>query len=206
MLSYKPGSPSGPAGLCGISIGGRACSDSLPQALLHQRRDLPHRIILHLYKAISTSIVVWNTMGKILKKLMQTKHSRGQTGGQAQCKALFFCLFVFLFFFCLFFVFFPPFCPSISHQKNEKGSGRYRRRRERKKREKKEEKRKKERGGREEGKICKILLFFFFFFFYKCCVVYFKRMPIILSATTNEQPRRHFQDTTKQIYSCKLVI
>ena len=68
-------------------------------------------------------------------------------------------------FVCFSFLFFPPFCPSIGHQKNEKGSGRYRRRRERKKREKKEEKRKKERGGREEGKIYKILLFFFFFFF-----------------------------------------
>ena len=104
-----------------------------------------------------------DTMGKIFKKLMQTKHSRGQTGGQAQCKALFFvCLFVFLFFF----VFFPPFCPSISHQKNEKGSGRYRRRRERKKREKKEEKRKKREGG---GRREKSVKFCFFFFFYVLC-------------------------------------
>ena len=48
VLSYKPGSPSGPAGPCGISIGGRVCSNSLLQTLLHQRRDLPHRMILYI--------------------------------------------------------------------------------------------------------------------------------------------------------------
>ena len=108
--------------------------------------------------------------------------------------------------FSFFFCFFPPFCPLICHQKNEKGNGRYRRRRERKKREKKEEKRKKREGGRRREKSVNFGFFFFFFFFFKCCVVYFNWMPIVLSATTDEQPRRHFQDTTKQIYSCKLVI
>ena len=190
MLSYKPGSPSDPAGLCGISIGGRACSNSLPQALLHQRRDLPHRMILHLYKAISTSIVVWNTMGKIKKtNADKTQQGSNRWAGPMQSSVFPVCLFFFLFFF--------SFSPSIGYQKNEKGSGRYRRRRRReRKREKRKKKKKKERGGREEGKICKFLLFFFFFFL----------IFIILSATTDEQPRRHFQDTTKQIYSCKLVI
>ena len=91
---------------------------------------------------------------------MQTKHSRGQTGGQAQCKALFFVR--------LFFFFSPPFCPSIGHQKNEKGSGRYRRRRERKKREKKEEKRKKREGGGKREKsvnFCFFIYLFIIFFF-----------------------------------------
>ena len=117
---------------------------------------------------------------------MQTKHSKGQIGGQAQCKALFFCLFLFLFFFLLA-CFFFSFCPLIGHQKNEKGSRRYRRRKERK-REKRKKKEKKERGElREEGKIYKS------FFFFKCCVVYYKAMPIILSATTNKQPRLIFK-------------
>ena len=134
------------------------CSDSLPQALLHQRRDLPHRMILHLYKAISTSIVVWNTMGKIKKTNADKTQQGSKQVGRPNAKL---CFFV-----CLFFFFFsPPFCPSIGHQKNEKGSGRYKRRRERKKREKKEEKRKKREGGGRREKSVNFCFFFFFFFF-----------------------------------------
>ena len=166
VLSYKPGSLSDPAGPCGISIGGRACSNSLLQ-----RRDLSHLMILHLYKAISIKYC-----GMEYKCRQNTAGVKQM--GRAQCKGLFFF----------------SFCPSIGHQKNEKGSGRYRRRRDRK-REKERKKRKKERGGSEEGKICKFLLFFF-----KCCVVYYKVMPIILSTTTNEQPRHHFQDTIYQTH------
>ena len=87
-------------------------------------------------------------MGKIKKKLMQTKHSRGQTDGRPNAKL---CFSLFLFFF--------SFCPLIGHQKNEKGSGRYRRRKERKR------EKKKERGG---GRKVKSMIFL------KCCVVYFK--------------------------------
>ena len=46
---------------------------------------------------------------------MQTKHSRGQKGGQAQCKALFFvCLF-------FFFVFFPLSVPRLVIRRMRKG-------------------------------------------------------------------------------------
>ena len=79
---------------------------------------------------------------------MKTKHSRGQTDGQAQFKALFF----------LFFPFFPL-CPSIGHQKNEKGSDRYKRRRERKRGKRKKKRKKREGGGRREN------LYIFAFFF-----------------------------------------
>ena len=177
VLSYKPGSPSGPAGLCGISIGGRACSNSLPQALLHQRRDLPHRMILHLYKAISTSIVVWNAMGKIKKtNADKTQQGSNRWAGPMQSSVFSVCLFVFVFFFFVFLFLFFPFSPSIGYQKNEKGSGRYRRRR---RRERKREKRKKKKEKRERGEgggknLSIFAFFFFFFFFFKCCVVYFR--------------------------------
>ena len=179
VLSYKPGSPSGPAGLCGISIGGRACSNSLPQALLHQRRDLPHRMILHLYKAISTSIVVWNAMGKIKKtNADKTQQGSNRWAGPMQSSVFSVCLFVFVFFFfCLFFFLFLffPFSPSIGYQKNEKGSGRYRRRRrrERKREERKKKKEKRERGEGGGKNLSIFAFFFFFFFFFKYCVVYF---------------------------------
>ena len=174
MLSYKPGSPSGPAGLCGISIGGRACSNSLPQALLHQRRDLPHRMILHLYKAISTSIVVWNTMEKIKKtNADKTQQGSNRWAGPMQ-SSVFFCLFVCLFFFFVFFFpfsFFSLFFPRLVIRRMRKGvagigGGGGERGKERKE---KKERKKREGGGRRE----KSVNFCFFFFFFKCCVVYF---------------------------------
>ena len=90
--------------------------------------------------------------GKDLKKTNADKTQQGSNRWAGPMQSSVFCLFVFLF------CFFPPFCPSIGHQKNEKGSGRYRRRRERKKREKKEEKRKKREGG---GRREKSVKFFF---------------------------------------------
>ena len=102
------------------NIGGRACSNSLLQALLHQRRDLPRLMILHRYKAISTSIAVWNTVGKIKKNLCRQNTAGVNQMGRPNAKLCFFvCLFVFFFLFLIF-----PFCPSIGHQKNEKGNGR----------------------------------------------------------------------------------
>ena len=69
-------------------------------------------------------------MGKIKKtNADKTQQGSNRWVGPMQ-SSVFFCLFV-----C--FSFFFPFCPSIGHQKNEKGSGRYRKRRERK-REKRE--------------------------------------------------------------------
>ena len=103
VLSYKPGSLSGPAGPCGISIGGRACSNSLLQ-----RRDLPHRMILHLYKATSTSTVVWNTMGKIKKTNADKTQQGSNRWADPMQSSVFFvfvfaCVFVFFSFSLLFF-------------------------------------------------------------------------------------------------------
>ena len=148
MLSYKPGSPSGPAGLCGISIGGMACSSSLPQALLHQRRDLPDRMILHLYKAISTSIVVWNTMGKIKKtNADKTQQGSNRWAGPMQSSVFSVCLFVFCFFFPFsFFSFFSlPRLVIRRMRKGVAGIGGEERGKERK--EKKREKRERGEGG-----------------------------------------------------------
>ena len=117
--------------------------------------------------------VLWYGMQweRFLKKLMQTKHSRGQTDGQAQCKALFF---LFVFCFCFFFCLFSPFSPSIGYQKNEKGSGRYRRRRRReRKREKRKKKKEKRERGEGGGKNLSIFAFFFFFKFFFLSVVWY---------------------------------
>ena len=84
----------------------------------------------------------------------KTQQGSNRWAGLMQ-SSVFFCLFVCFFFLFLFF----PFCPSIGHQKNEKGSGRYRRRRERK-REKRKKKEKKREGGREEGKSVNFSFFF----------------------------------------------
>ena len=107
-------------------------------------------------------------MGKIKKtNADKTQQGSNRWAGPMQSSVFSVCLFVcfFLFFFVFFFLFlFFPFSPSIGYQKNEKGSGRYRRRRRReRKREKRKKKKEKRERGREEGKICRFLLFFSFF-------------------------------------------
>ena len=121
------------------------CSDSLPQALLHQRRDLPHRMILHLYKAISTSIVVWNTMGKIKKTNADKTQQGSKQVGRPNAKLCFlFACFSFFFFF-----FFPLFVPRLVIRRMRKGVAVMRggERRKREKRRKKREKRERGEGG-----------------------------------------------------------